>query len=316
MQLSSADVEQAEAKLRSVVRRTPLTHSPSLSEASGAEVHLKWENLQHTGSFKLRGAHSLISSLLPEERARGLVAASAGNHGAAVAYVAQRLGLKATIVLPETANPFKIQRCRSWGAEIRIVGATYDDSARVAEDMAARKRMALVPATEHPKVMAGQGTIAMEILEERPETDVLIVPVGGGGLIVGMAVWAKSVAPALRVIGVQSTAARTMYESLQAGRVVKVPEESTLADGLAGGVTSANLALVQQYVDEVVLAEEEGLPVAMRHIWRTEGQAIEGAAAVGPAAILQGTLPLRPGELAVVLISGGNLDPESLEPRG
>lgn len=309
MQISPADVKEARDKLRGVVERTPLTRSSALSEASGAEVYLKWENLQLTGSFKLRGAYNLISSLSAGERGNGLVTASAGNHGAAVAYVAQKLGLKATIVVPETATPFKVRRCRLYGADVRVVGTTYDESFEVAKDLADREGMVLIPATEHPLVMAGQGTIAMEILEERPETDALVVPVGGGGLIVGMAVWAKSVRPSLRVIGAQSSATRTMYESLRAGRVEEVPHEPTLADGIAGGITSANLTLVREYVEEIVLAEEAGIAEAMGLIRRTEGQLIEGAAAVGVAAIIQRTLALGAREEAVVLISGGNVDP-------
>jgi threonine dehydratase len=302
-------VEQAGEILQSVARRTPLTHSVSLSEASGAEVYLKWENQQHTGSFKLRGAHNFIASLPSEALAHGLVTASTGNHGAAVGFVAHELGLRATIVLPETVSPFKMQRCRVGGAHVRVEGASYDDAVEVAESLADREGMAYVPATEHPRVMAGQGTIAMEILEDRPETDALIVPVGGGGLITGMAVWAKAVRPTIRVIGAQSTASHTMYESVQAGRVVAVPEEPTLADGIAGGVTANNLALVQAHVDEMVLAEEEGILHAMEHIRLTEDQTIEGAGALGVAAILQGKLILRRGEVAVVLVSGGNADP-------
>ncbi|MEE9173692.1 MAG: pyridoxal-phosphate dependent enzyme, partial [Thermoplasmata archaeon] len=204
---------------------------------------------------------------------------------------------------------FKVQRCRLYGADVRVAGATYDESFEVAKDLADREGMVLIPATEHPRVMAGQGTIAMEILEERPETDALIVPVGGGGLIVGMAVWAKSVRPSLRVIGAQSSRARTMYESLRAGRVVEVPEEPTVADGLTGGITPENLALVQKHVDQIVLAEEARIPEAMAQIHAKEDHVIEGAAAVGVAAIIQGALALRPSEETVVLISGGNVDP-------
>lgn len=309
MRLSPADVEAARDNLEGVVRRTPLTRSSAVSKASGAEVYLKWENLQHTGSFKLRGAYNLICSLSESERKRGVVTASAGNHGAAVAYVAQELGLGATVVVPETATPFKVRRCRLYGADVLVVGTTYDESFEVAKDLADHQGMVLIPATEHPLVMAGQGTIAAEILAERPDTDVLIVPVGGGGLIVGMAVWARSITPTLRVIGAQSSAARAMYESLRAGRVVEVPHEITLADGIAGGVTSPNFRLVREHVDEIVLAEEAGLAEAMDLIRQTEGHVIEGAAAVGVAAILQGRLTLRPHEQAVILISGGNVDP-------
>lgn len=297
------------SRRRPRVGRTPLIRSSALSEASGAEIYLKLENLQHTNSFKVRGAFNLVLSLSDAERQRGLVAASTGNHGAAVAYVAQQLQLGATIVLPETATPHKVQLCRIHGAEVRVEGATYDESLEVASELADRERKVLVPATEHPLVMAGQGTIAMEILEERPETNVLIVPVGGGGLIVGMAVWAKSVRPGIRIIGAQSSGARTMYESLQAGRVVDVPPEPTLADALAGGITSENLALVQEHVDEFLLVDEADLARAIKWIARSEGQVIEGAGAVGVAALLQGQIALRAGEEAVVLISGGNIGP-------
>lgn len=309
MNILPVDILRARKRLEGVVRRTPLTRSGFLSESSGAEVYLKWENQQETGSFKVRGAYHMIASLPPEERERGLVTASAGNHGAAVAFVAHELGARATIVVPRTASEFKVARIREYGAEVIVEGDSYDDSLAFARDMAARLQMVFVSATDDPAIMAGQGTIAVEILEELPEASTLVVPIGGAGLIVGMAIWAKAVNPSLRVVGVQSTAARTAYEGFRARRVVEVPVEATLADGLAGGISSQNLTLLLQYVDDVVLTEEGRLQAAIRQVWNQEGQVIEGSAAVGPAALLQGSLRLRRGETTAMLISGGNLDP-------
>jgi len=263
MTLSPAEILKARKNLEGVVYRTPLTYSKKLSEISGAEVYLKWENLQKTGSFKLRGAYNKISSLTSEERSKGVITASAGNHALAVALVAKMMNLKAVVVVPETAPRIKVEQCRAFEAEVILKGANYDESVTYCKKMVSETGATYIPAFEDYKVIAGQGTIACEILEEMPDTNVILVPVGGGSLISGIALWAKTVNPDIRVVGVQSTAAYTMYECFRAKKIVEVPVPPTLADGLAGGISQMTLDLALKYVDEIVLAKEEELKKAI-----------------------------------------------------
>lgn len=311
--LSAADVLWAKRNLQDVVDRTPLSYSSDLSAASGAEIYLKWENLQKTGSFKVRGAYHKISSNEERARRRGVITASAGNHGIAVAYAARLLGLRATVVLPTSAPRVKVDRCRALGAQVVLRGSYYDESLRHCMDLVADSHCVYVPATEDVDVMAGQGTVACEVLEELPDVETLIVPIGGGGLISGMAVWAKAQLPHLRILGVQSTATRTMYECFRARKLLTVPYRPTLADGLAGGTTLMKLDLVLEYVDDIVLVPEESLKPSILWLLEHEGQLAEGAGIVGPAALLEGRVPLEGGEKTVVVISGGNIDTEVLQ---
>ena len=312
MTLSGKDVVRAWKALRKAAFRTPLTRSPGLSEAVGAEVYLKWETLQHTGSFKFRGAYQKISSLRPHERERGLMTASAGNHGLAVAYVGRMMGAKTTIVVPTSAPRVKIEGCRTLGAEVIVEGAYYDESVTHCLQLASETGATYIHATEDEEVIAGHGTVGCEILEDLPDVQTVLVPVGGGGLISGMAIWIKSVDADIRVLGAQSTAARTMHDSFRAGKVMEVPYVPTLADGLAGGVTQRNLDLVLKYVDDIVLAPEEKLKPAILWLLKEEGQLVEGAGIVGPAALLEGKVPVQPGEKVAVVISGGNVDTDVL----
>ena len=303
---------KARKNLEGVVHRTPLTYSRKLSEISGAEIYLKWENLQKTGSFKLRGAYNKISSLTPEERGKGVITASAGNHALAVAHVAKMMDIKATVIVPETAPKIKVERCRALEAEVVLKGANYDESVVYCEKMVSKTGATYIHPFEDYKVIAGQGTVSFEILEEMPETDTIIVPVGGGGLISGIALWAKTVNPKIRVVGAQSTAAYTMYECFKAKKIVDVPVPPTIADGLAGGISQMTLDLVLKYVDEIVLAEEEDLKSAILWVLKNERQIVEGSAAVGPAAVLQRKIRFKRGEKVVIVISGGNIDMELL----
>ncbi len=312
MTLSAVEVLKARKNLESVVYRTPLTYSKRLSEISGAEIYLKWESLQKTGSFKPRGAYNKICSLTPEERSRGVITASAGNHALAVAFVTKKMGIKATVVVPENAPKVKVERCRALGAEVMLKGANYDESLIYCKKMVSKTGATYIPAFEDYKVIAGQGTIGCEILEEMPDTDTIIVPIGGGGLISGIALWAKTVKPKIRVVGVQSTAAYTMYECSKAKKIVDVPVPPTIADGLAGGISRTTLNLVLKYVDEIVLAEEKELKSAILWVLRNERQIVEGSGIVGPAAILQGKIRFMRGEKVIVVISGGNIDMELL----
>ena len=312
MTLSAVEILKARKNLEEVVYHTPLTYSKKLSEISGAEVYLKWENLQKTGSFKLRGAYNKIISLTPKERNKGVITASAGNHALAVALVAKMMNLKAIVVVPENAPKIKVEQCRALEAEVVLKGANYDESVTYCKKMVSETGATYIPASEDYKVIAGQGTIGCEILEEMPDTSVILVPVGGGGLISGIALWAKTVNPNIRVVGVQSTAAYTMYECFKAKKIVDIPVPPTIADGLAGGISQITLDLALKYVDEIVLAKEEKLKKAILWVLKNERQVVEGAGIVGPAAILQGKIRFKPSEKVVVVISGGNIDMELL----
>ena len=303
---------KARKSLEGVVYRTPLTYSRKLSEISGAEIYLKWETLHKTGSFKLRGAYNKINSLTPKERGKGVITASAGNHALALAHVAKMMGIKATVVVPEAAPKIKVELCRAVEAEVVLKGASYDESVVFCKKMILKTGATYIPSFEDYKVIAGQGTVSCEILEDMPETDTIIVPVGGGGLISGIALWAKTVNPKIRVVGAQSTAAYTMHECFQAKKIVNVPIPPTIADGLAGGISQMTLDLALKYVDEIVLAKEEELKSSILWVLKNERQIVEGAGIVGPAAILQRKILFKPDQKVVVVISGGNIDIELL----
>ncbi len=310
--LSPAEVLKARRTLAGVAYRTPITYSKKLSEISGAEIYLKWENLQKTGSFKLRGAYNKICSLPPKKRSKGVITASAGNHALAVALVAKMMNIKAIVVIPKNAARIKTQSCRALGAEVVIKGANYDESVTYCKAIISETGATYISSFEDYKVIAGQGTIGCEILEEMPDLNTILVPVGGGGLISGIALWAKTANPSIRIIGVQSTAAYTMHECFAAKKIVEVPVPPTIADGLAGGVSQVTLDLVLKHVNEMVLAKEEELKKAILWVLKNERQVVEGAGIVGPAAILQGKIRFKPSERVVVVVSGGNIDIELL----
>ena len=310
--MSAVEILKAKKNLEGIVYRTPLTYSKKLSEISGAEIYLKWENLQKTGSFKLRGAYNKISSLKPEERSKGVITASAGNHALAVALVAKMINLKAVVVVPENAPKIKVEQCRALEAEVVLKGANYDESVTYCKKMISETGATYIPSFSDYKVIAGQGTIGCEILEEIPDTNVILVPVGGGSLISGIALWAKTINSNIKVVGVQSTATYTMHECFKAKKIVDVPVPPTIADGLAGGISQMTLELALKYVDEIVLAKEEELKKAILWVLRNERQVVEGAGIVGPAAILQRKIRFKPNEKVVAVISGGNIDMELL----
>ncbi len=222
------------------------------------------------------------------------------------------MGIKATVVVPEKSPKTKVERCRALEADVTLKGANYDESVIFCKKMVSETGATYIPAFEDYKVIAGQGTIGCEILEEMPETDTIIAPIGGGGLISGIAVWAKTVNPNIKVIGAQSTAAHTMYECFKAKKIVDVPVPPTIADGLAGGISQMTLDLVLKYVDNIILAREEELKSAILWVLKNERQIVEGAAVVGPATILQEKVRFKPDEKVVVVLSGGNVDMELL----
>ena len=313
LSLTAADVLKARKATAGTVTRTPLTRSENLSDISNAEVHLKWENLQQTGSYKVRGALYRMSLLSPEEMSRGVITTSAGNWALGVALGAKSLGIDATICVPENTPKIKIDKCRALGAEIVLRGRYFDEAFAHCQELAGKSGKTYVSGTDDLDVMAGHGTVGMEMLEDLPDVETIVCPVGGGGLLTGIATWAKTVNPTIRIIGVQSTAAHTLHECSRSERLVEVPVPATICEGLAGGITQLNLDLALKWFDDVVLAEEEKLKDAIVWMIRNERQIVEGAAVVGPAAIMQGKVEFAEGERVGVVISGGNIDLDWLE---
>jgi threonine dehydratase len=306
--VSGADVEAAAALLADVVRHTPMEHSRALAERVGGPVWLKCENLQHTGSFKFRGAYTRISRLSDDERARGVVAASAGNHAQGVALAAQLLGAEATVFMPETAPLPKVAATRGYGAHIRMLGQTLTEPLAAAAEHAERTGSIFIHPFDHPDVIAGQGTAGLELLEQCGDLRTVVVCVGGGGLISGIAAAVKDRRPDVRVVGVQAEAAAAFPGSLAAGRPVALESMATMADGIAvarpGDLT---LAHVQKLVDEVRTVSEEDLSRALLFCLERAKLVVEPAGVAAVAAVLADPTAFEPPVCAV--ISGGNIDP-------
>ncbi len=301
----------ARRRIAGALHRTPLEYSPWLSDAAGCPVHLKLECWQRTRSFKARGAYNAVASLSEAERRRGLVTASAGNHGQGVALAAQAFAAPCTVFVPRGASELKVGRMRALGAEVRHVGANYDEAAAAAHAHARAVGAHYLHAFSDPAVVAGQGTVGLEIIEELPEVAEALVPVGGGGLIAGVGLALKSANPDTRIVGVQTPPASSMYESFRAGRaVVAGLGESTIADGLHGGTEQISYERARAVVAEMRLVDEGELPGAIRGLWSEHGVLAEPSGAVGVALVLNGSLPLRGP--AVVVVTGGNVDPGRL----
>ncbi|HUJ88290.1 MAG TPA: threonine ammonia-lyase [Burkholderiales bacterium] len=303
---SIEDITAAAARIAGAIERTPLLHSRTLSQLTGAEVWLKFENLQFTGSFKERGALNKLLSLREDERRRGVIAMSAGNHAQGVAYHAARLGMRAVIVMPRGTPNSKVANTRVHGAEVVLEGDTLADAARHARKLEARDALTFIHPYDDPAVIAGQGTVALEMLADMPELDALVVPVGGGGLIGGMAAAARAIKPRVRVYGVESQTWCAMYQRL-AGLPVEVGGD-TIAEGLAvREVGELTLALAREYVDEVLLAAEDTIEQAIVALIEIEKTVAEGAGAAGLAALLQH--PQRfAGRRVGIVLTGGNID--------
>jgi threonine dehydratase len=304
-------VETALARLAPYVRRTPTERSEALGELAERELFLKLENLQYTGAFKIRGALSKLLAMEPAERARGVITASAGNHGQGVARAARLLGCPATVVVPVGVPLAKLTAIQRQGAEAVLDGASYDDAHAHARALAAERGLAYVHAFDDPDVIAGQGTVALEMLGDCPDLDAVAVPVGGGGLISGVAVVAKHVRPSLRVIGVQAAGSPALAESFRHGRLMAA-RCSTIADGIAvkrpGALT---FDLINRLVDDVVTVSDEAIARAIVLLLEHQRLLAEGAGAAALAAVLEGALPAR-FRRAGVVVSGGNIDPNLL----
>ena len=305
------DIIQAQKNIASYAKVTPLIPSKFASELIHGNVFLKLENQQVTNSFKIRGVINKLLSLSAEEKAKGVVTASAGNHGKAVAYGAQKLGFHAKIVVPTRAPQVKVDGIRQFGAELLLFGETYDEAEKKAKQLAAQESRLFISPYNDERIVAGHGTVGLEILKEIPNVDVIIVPVGGGGLIGGIAIAVKTQKPTVRVIGVQSSASPVMYESLKAGKIVPPHrhERYTIAEGLVGAVEKGSITfdIAKQYVDEVTLAREESIRQAVYLIWKNEKRVVEGSGAAGVALLLENKNQFE-GKTVAVVISGGNID--------
>jgi threonine dehydratase len=310
--VSAADVRRAAARLQGVARRTALRRAPHLSAHAGLDVWLKLENEQVGGSFKIRGTYNAITSMTPEQRSRGIVTASAGNHGRGVAMAAQRFEIPATIFVPRTAPRVKIEGIREYNAMIDAESAHYDEAHARAVQFAKEHNVTHLDPCVGLALVAGHGTVALEILDQLADVRCVIVPVGGAGLLGGIGAFLRATKPELRIIGAQSVNTSAMARSLKAGHVVEAPILPTLADGLAGSIDAHGLDVAQHALDDMVTVEEADIANAIAVLAREENVVAEGAGAVGVAALLSDEAPAMPDPV-VVVISGGNIDPEVLD---
>ena len=305
--IALTDVQEAYARLSGVLHKTPLDRSRTFSMMTGCDVYLKLDNLQKTGSFKIRGAYNKIQSLTEREKASGVIAASAGNHAQGVAYAASLAGIKSTIVMPEGAPLAKIIATRGYGAEVVLHGAVYDDAYEQALKIQQESRQTFVHAFNDAAVMAGQGTIGLEILEDLDDVTAIVVPIGGGGLISGIATAVKAKAPQVKIYGVQATGASAMYLSKYAHSLKTTSDAQTIADGIAVKIPGdLTFPIVEKYVDEIVTVDDEAIAGAILLLLERAKLMVEGAGAISLAAILNGKIPQK-GKI-VSVISGGNID--------
>lgn len=307
--VTAQDIEDAAAGLRGVARRTPLIYL----EVLGA--HLKLENEQPIGAFKIRGAYNAIRKLPDAARQRGVITYSSGNHGQAVAYSAKEFGVRAVIVMPETTPAVKIEGVKRWGGEVVFAGRTSEDRRLKAEEIASREQLAIVPPFDHPDIIAGQATIALEIVDQLPEVETVVVPVGGGGLISGIVAGLAAAGSSAAVWGVEPTGAPKLHRSLAAGAPVRLDRTASIADGLitltVGALPFAELARQRQRIRGVVLVDDDSIRAAVQFLWRTSRLAVEPSGAATTAALLAGAVPRS--KTTVLVVSGGNVDRSLLE---
>lgn len=302
------DIRRAQSAVSHLARKTPALSAHSLSALAGYELILKAENLQRAGSFKIRGASNKIAALSPDQKARGVITASAGNHAQGVALAAGSLGIPCTVVMPLGASIPKVEATRGYGATVILVGENFDQSQEHARRIMRENDLTFIHAFNDPAIIAGQGTIGLEILDQVEGPDTVVVPVGGGGLISGIAVSIKETVPNVRVIGVQAAASTAVVDSYKANRRFTATQEATVADGIAVGTPGElTIPLVKRYVDDMVVVEEEEITQAMMLLMERSKLLVEGAGAVGLAAVLGGKVR-GAGQKVVVVLSGGNVD--------
>ena len=306
-----ADINTAQARIKGRVRHTPILQDMDLSARLGVPVYLKQEYKQDTGAFKLRGATNAVLSLSPADLARGVVTASTGNHGRALAHAARAAQARALVCLSRLVPENKVAAIRDLGAEVRIIGASQDEAMQEVARAVRAEGLSEVPPFDHPAVIAGQGTLGLEIMADCASVATILVPMSGGGLAAGVALAAKSVRPDLRVIGISMSRGAAMAASLAAGHPVQVTELPTLADSLGGGIGLDNrisFSMCRALLDEVILLSEAEIAAGMRHIHAATGDTVEGAAAVGVAALLAGKI--NPHGPIVAILSGRNVAPD------
>lgn len=303
------EIEAARALLQGITVVTPLLPSDRLSHDTGGHMFIKAENTQRAGSFKLRGAYTKMSSLSPEQLQRGVIAHSAGNHAQGVALAAQLLGAPVTVVMPEFAPLAKVAATKRYGAEVFLHGASFDDAGDYARKLQEERGLTYVHAFDDPKVIAGQGTLGLEILDALPDVDTIVVPIGGGGLISGVVTVIRTYKPHVRLIGIQAEGCPSIRLSLAEGKPVVVPTARTIADGIAvkkpGGLT---LPIIRDLVDDIITVNEDEIARGIVYTLQELRLVTEGAGAVGIAALLAGKISLRDGENLCVVVSGGNID--------
>ena len=306
--ITLVDIEEARERIKDQIYLSPFPHSETISRMTGNKVFFKLENLQLTGSFKERGALNRLLTLTPQEAQRGVIAASAGNHGMAVAYHSRRLNIASTIVMPVSAPLIKVTRVRQYGATSVLSGHDYDGALAEALRLSEERKLTFVSAFNDPWIVAGQGTIGLELYEQNPDLDAVVVPVGGGGLIAGVALALKTLMPKIRIIGVQAEAVPSMKAALANGAPAQIPPATTIADGIAVRAVGATpFELVKSYVDEIVTVSEREIANAVLLLLEIEKTVAEGAAAVPLAALINKKLSLASKNIGLI-VSGGNID--------
>ncbi|WP_020593862.1 hydroxyectoine utilization dehydratase EutB [Kiloniella laminariae] len=308
--ISAVAILLASNRITPYILRTPLIYSRALSKETGAEIWLKLENIQNTGSFKIRGAANRILQLSEEEKRRGIITVSSGNHGRAVAQVAQKAGIEATICLSKLVPENKVEAIRSYGAIVHIAGNSQDEAQEEAERLILEKKLVWISAFDDPVIITGQGTIGLEILQDMPDCDMIVTPLSGGGLLAGIALATKSLSSHTRVVGVSMEIEPGMVRSLEAGKPVNVDEHPSLADALGGSIGLDNrysFPYVRDYMDQAVLVSEESLAPALRYTFENEGLVIEGGSATTVAALLAGKLGDIKGKKIAVVLTGRNI---------
>ena len=313
MPVTLSDIRAAARRIAGGVIVSPCPASIPLSEITGARIACKLDNFQRTGSFKERGARNALLRLPAAAKRRGVIAASAGNHALGLAYHGRLLGIPVTVVMPDYAPLIKITTCQRLGATVIVRGQDFAAARTLADTLVATKELTYIHGFDDPDIIAGQGTIGLEILKQVPDVDAIVCPIGGGGLIAGLSLAVKSLRPRVKIIGVESASTGNYAAALRAGRPVSVPRRPTLADGLATLTIGANaFALARRHVDEVVSVSEDWISLAILRMLELEKTVVEGAAATPLAAMMAGRLPKLRGKKVVLIVGGGNIDPAIL----
>jgi threonine dehydratase len=304
-------IQAARERIAGKIRRTPILENEALNEATGARLFFKCENLQYTGAFKARGATNAVFSLPEAALSAGVVTHSSGNHGAALARAARLRAVRARVVMPENSSRAKLDAVRSFGGEVLLCAPTLTAREAMASQIVSNSGAVFVHPYDDPRVIAGQGTIALELLEDLPDLDCLLLPVGGGGLISGVGIAAKALRPDIRIVGVEPAGADDAYRSFVSGTLAAPPQANTIADGLRGALSARTFGLIRSHVNDIVTVSESAIVRAMRILWEQLKIVVEASAAVPYAAVLEQVLPLQGARVGIVL-TGGNVDLDAL----